>query len=129
LRKISLLWLILAIFCGASLYHTSQRVHDGRAELNKMTQEIAREEESIRVLNAEWAYLNQPERLEKMAAEHFRALAPLKGRQYAAADALTPPPAEVVAVKVKEAPAPKREVPHSETARAFSDVISGLGVR
>lgn len=125
MRKTILLWLMLAAFCGAALYHTSQRVHDGRSELRAMTQEISREEESIRVLNAEWAYLNQPERLEKMASEHFRSLAPLKGRQYAAADSIsaTPPAPEVA---VKAAPLPKREVPHSETARAFSDVLQDV---
>ncbi len=35
---------------------------------------IAREREAISVLNAEWAYLNRPDRLRKLAEAHFQQL-------------------------------------------------------
>lgn len=85
--KWPLLWLFLAFACGTVLFHTSQRVTDGRARLDALAADTGKEQESIRVLNAEWSYLNQPARLEKLAREHL-ALAPMKGRQFVSAAAL-----------------------------------------
>ena len=124
MRKSTLLWLVLAAFCGTALFHTSQKVHDEHEKLNALNVAIGREEESLRVLGAEWSYLNQPARLEKLAKSYLN-IAPLKGSQFiavediplrsaasAAADApKTPPvPAEEGAPKkpqVKTAEAPK----------------------
>lgn len=102
MRRYNMLWLLLAGFCSAALYHTSQRVHDGRELLSALNRETAQEEESIRVLQAEWSYLNQPQRLENLAREHLK-LVPMKGDRFAALDdvALRPAPQE----KKDEAPA------------------------
>jgi hypothetical protein len=56
-------------------------VHDHREKLAALTRDIGREEESLRVLQAEWSYLNQPRRLEKLAKQYLK-LAPLKGAQF-----------------------------------------------
>ena len=81
MRKTTLLWLILAAICGTALFHTSQKVHDEREKLAVLDVSIGKEQESLRVLNAEWSYLNQPARLEKLAKAYLQ-LAPLKGRQF-----------------------------------------------
>lgn len=81
MRKSTLLWLALATFCGVSLFHTSQKVHDAQEKIASLRQAAAKEEESIRVLQAEWSHLNQPERLEKLVNSYLK-LAPLKGRQF-----------------------------------------------
>lgn len=82
MRKATIFWLSLAAVCGTLLFHTSQEVTDGRTTLRAMERELLREEESLRVLQAEWSYLNQPERLEKLAREYLD-LAPLTGKQFA----------------------------------------------
>ncbi len=82
MRKATIFWLCLAALCGTLLFHTSQEVTDGRTALGKMEREVLREEESLRVLQAEWSYLNQPERLEKLAREYLD-LQPLNGKQFA----------------------------------------------
>jgi hypothetical protein len=82
MRSSTLLWLFLAAICGGVLFYTTQRVTDGRARLAILDEDIRKETETIRVLKAEWSYLNQPERLEKLAREYLD-LAPLKGRQFA----------------------------------------------
>jgi len=82
MRRINLLWLLLAVFCGSGIFHTSQKVHDERAKIATLNASIGKEEESLRVLNAEWSYLNQPARLEKLAKTYLH-LAPLKGSQFA----------------------------------------------
>lgn len=65
----------LAVLSGALLLYTSQNVQQAEHQLRQIQSSIAQEEEAIRVLNAEWAYLNSPERLEELAAEYLR-LAP-----------------------------------------------------
>jgi hypothetical protein len=81
MRKTTLLWLILAVFCGAGIFRTSQKVHEEREKIAILEASISKEEESLRVLNAEWSYLNQPARLEKLAKTYLH-LAPLKGGQF-----------------------------------------------
>ena len=81
MRKTTLLSLLLAVFCGTGIFHTSQKVHDEREKIATIEAAIGKEEESLRVLNAEWSYLNQPTRLEKLAKTYLR-LAPLKGGQF-----------------------------------------------
>lgn len=111
-----MLWLGLAALSSFMLFHTSQKVTDGRQELARLNKDIQREEESLRVFQAEWSYLNQPERLEKLARQHLQ-LEPLKGRQFTIFKDLreSPPPAPAV-------PAPDEtllavdEAPTTETA-------------
>lgn len=109
MRRMTLLWLMLAAVCGGVLFHTSQQVNDGRTKLTSINDDIRKEDETIRVLQAEWSYLNQPDRLEKLAKQYL-TLAPLKGRQFAklADIADQPAPVETPAVAAAE-PAPVTE--------------------
>jgi hypothetical protein len=151
MRKATVFWLGVAAFCGTVLFHTSQQVTDGRARLATMEREMLREEESIRVLQAEWSYLNQPDRLEKLSAQYLQ-LEPLHGRQFAtlAELAVAEAPAAtdaapVSAAPVKAAVAPTVPVPTAEkpavtkpatekpaaekpVSRGFTDVMKSLGV-
>lgn len=87
MSKFAALWLFCALVCGALLFKTSQAVTDGRAKLDLITADTRREEDSLRVLQAEWSYLNQPDRLEKLAAQYLK-LAPMRGKQFAEAQSL-----------------------------------------
>jgi hypothetical protein len=121
MRKISLLWLLLAAISGGVLFHTSQQVNDGRQRLAVINEDIHKEDETIRVLQAEWSYLNQPDRLEKLSKQYLH-LAPLNGRQFAKLDTIGNKPVEAPApvatpekTPVAEAtPEPRAE----ETAKA-----------
>ncbi len=53
---------------GALLFIVSQKVQSTERDINFLETKIAREKESVRVFQAEWAYLNRPDRLEKLAA-------------------------------------------------------------
>lgn len=81
MRKSTLFLIVLSIFCSVSLFQTSQRTHAALEKNTFLEKEIAKEEESIRVLFAEWGYLNQPERLARLAREHLN-LKPMKGTQF-----------------------------------------------
>lgn len=64
--KHALVFILLA-FSGAALMHISHSVQRLEKEVAANQKTIDQEQEAIRVLKAEWAYLNTPERLEKMA--------------------------------------------------------------
>lgn len=82
MRKSTCLWLLLAALCGVALFRTSQQALDARQTISELARELRKEENAIRVLEAEWVYLNQPQRLEKLAAQHLK-LSPLRGEQFA----------------------------------------------
>jgi hypothetical protein len=64
--------LLLALLSGGALFWVSQQVQQGEREQRRLQHIIAQEGEAIRVLNAEWDYLNRPDRLEALATEYLR---------------------------------------------------------
>lgn len=104
MRKSTLLWLGMATVCSIILFSTSQKVIDGEAKLAELKRETMREEESLRVLQAEWSYLNQPDRLEKLARQYLH-LQPLTGRQFATMDTIPMRPVEAAAKEIPVAAA------------------------
>mgnify|MGYP006272464951 FL=1 len=56
----------LAIISGALLMITSQLVQNLETRKQELRAQIEREEETIRFLESEWAYLNRPDRLQNL---------------------------------------------------------------
>ncbi|MBN8542647.1 MAG: hypothetical protein J0M34_00090 [Alphaproteobacteria bacterium] len=76
-------WLVgVGMFAVAAfgLYLVKYTVQDMQKEVNRLAAELKQEEESLHLLNAEWAYLNRPERLRAMAEKHL-TLAPFDTRK------------------------------------------------
>jgi hypothetical protein len=67
---------MLAGLAGALLLRTSQSVQIAEDRLVQLKTAVAEEQDSIRLLNAEWAYLNNPERLEKLASRYLDLMPP-----------------------------------------------------
>lgn len=61
-----------AIITGTMLFHVSERVQSAEQNLARIEAAAAKEAENIRVLRAEWAYLNRPDRLEALAQKHLK---------------------------------------------------------
>lgn len=57
---------LLVILSGALLMVTSQFVQNLEREKRALQKQIQEEEQKIRYLEAEWAYLNRPDRLERL---------------------------------------------------------------
>lgn len=93
----------MTVFSAAALFHTSQQVTDGREKLAVIEHDIRKEDETLRVLQAEWSYLNQPDRLEKLVREYLH-LEPMKGRQFTHMENLEAAPAPEKIVATDEAP-------------------------
>lgn len=67
----SLVIFALAALSGGALLHTSQNVQHAEEKLHALQSQIAENEEKIRVLKAEWAFLNAPQRLEKLTKDYL----------------------------------------------------------
>ncbi len=70
-RLSSLFFVVVAAVAGMLLFQTSQSVQRLEGDLYDVTQNVGHEKESLRVLGAEWDYLNRPERLEKLTLENL----------------------------------------------------------
>lgn len=71
-----LLVFVLMVASGSALMVISHKVHIEEVRIARLDRSIAREKEAIRNLDAEWAYLNNPERLEKLASKYLDLVPP-----------------------------------------------------
>ena len=70
-RLSGLLCLAMSVVMGALLFQTSQSVQRAEQDLAEARDQAASEKDSLRVLTAEWDYLNRPERLEKLTLQNL----------------------------------------------------------
>jgi cell division protein FtsL len=71
IRSVTFFWLILAIAASGALFRVSYRTQHLERHLASVDKQIGQEEEAIRVLQAEWNYLNDPSRLEALSRKHL----------------------------------------------------------
>lgn len=94
--KSTLVWLCLATIASGILYHTSYRVQEEQEHLASLNRQIAQERQSIQVLHAEWAYLNDPSQLQRLVDAHT-GLRPTRTNQLVSLNALPQKQAPVTA--------------------------------
>jgi hypothetical protein len=78
----TILWAGLALLAGYSVIQFKYEVQALERELRRVNADILRHQEAIHVLRAEWAYLNEPKRLEALSRRHLD-LFPVRGSQMA----------------------------------------------
>ena len=78
MRASHLTWLALTVAVGAGLYMLKYKVQDLEHDLVAKQAQIQRDRSAIRVLQAEWTYLNDPNRLRRLSEEYlgFQAASP-----------------------------------------------------
>lgn len=115
-----LVLMLLGGFYG--LYSLSLKVRQVQKEIELLESNTRAEREAIRVLEAEWAYLNRPEYIQTVLAQ--LDLVPVVASQYAAFDILpyTIPPE----IPQSEWTGADRPIPHPK--RGQSQVASPLGI-
>lgn len=69
-----------AVLSGALLIWTAQSVQTNEQDLQSLKAAIQSEKETIRVLETEWDYLNQPQRLETLSHKYLD-LSPIDTRK------------------------------------------------
>jgi cell division protein FtsL len=73
----SMMVLTLAAVAGFGLFWVSQQVQEAERDARALNSVITQEQEAIRVLTAEWDYLNRPDRLEELARTYLN-MEPIK---------------------------------------------------
>ncbi len=65
---------LLAFASGTTLMVISHRVQSVQGHIARVESSIVQEKEAIRILAAEWSFLNNPERLEKLASAYLHLI-------------------------------------------------------
>lgn len=71
LRITSLIWMASFAVAAFGLYMVKFSVQNLQRDVRAVEVELAAEKESLHLLNAEWAYLNRPERLRALSERHL----------------------------------------------------------
>jgi len=79
-KQTTLLALLLAGLMSLALFMISYQVQDLESQLDAINRDIARDSRTVHVLQAEWAHLNDPERL-RVLADRYLGLAPVATSQ------------------------------------------------
>jgi hypothetical protein len=86
-RAVTIIGLFLTILIGTGTYWVSHEVERLEKRYAEIQSDILAEQESIHVLQAEWSYLNNPERIERLSREYL-SLAQIDVLQMASIDDL-----------------------------------------
>ena len=75
-------------------YRENYETQEALAEAEQLQRQISEARQRLRVLNAEWAYLNRPDRLRELADLNFDKLGllPLQPHQFGKIDQVAYPP-------------------------------------
>ena len=82
-----LLWMALVALASVGTFQLKYRVQAQEQELTRLDRQVQRDRDDIQVLHAEWAHLNDPNRLSDLARRHLD-LAPVAGVQIVRFDVL-----------------------------------------
>ncbi|KAB7738905.1 hypothetical protein F2P47_14925 [Parvibaculum sedimenti] len=80
IRTLNIILILAVIVLSVGLYDIKYRAEAADRRAEQIERDIASEQEGIRVLRAEWSYLNQPERLQQLA-QRYTTLEALKAAQ------------------------------------------------
>ncbi len=76
MRLATVLFSIFTIFIGVVLFHTKHKVALLEEEIGRYEKQLRQEREAVSVLQAEWSYLAQPRRLQKLADQFLMLRSP-----------------------------------------------------
>lgn len=80
MRRSILLWTVLCATVVIGLFVVKHRVQALEEKLNRLNAEIIADQNAVQVLQAEWSYLNRPERLEALGRKLLDMQAPQPGQ-------------------------------------------------
>jgi hypothetical protein len=127
IRPTTLLWMGLAGAVGFGLFQLKHEVQALEDEMFRLNRAIVGEQQSIHVLRAEWSYINQPQRLQTLAARHLD-LQPMKPAQLGGLADLPMRGEEPVAVVKAPAKGPQSADKKTQPAKSSSPAARTIDV-
>ncbi|WP_259780656.1 cell division protein FtsL [Aestuariispira ectoiniformans] len=89
-----IMWTTAAAITAYALFYVSYRVEGMEDQLAQINHQILKEQETIHVLQAEWSYLNNPDRLQKLTDQLMPEMQPLNASQFVSLDSIPFRPVE-----------------------------------
>lgn len=80
MRTLNLIAVLLIVAAGVSLYQLKYNTQHLQQDVAQLRQQIAADNEAIKVLRAEWTYLSRPGRIEALGSRYL-ALKPVRAEQ------------------------------------------------
>src|SRR5690606_20347070 len=120
MRLGTVLTLGLAGAVGIGLFYSKHRVQALEHELTTLQQQIVGHREAIHVLNAEWSFLNDPDRLAELSRRHLD-LAPVSGSQLAT---IADVPEKLMLASPELPPEEHEDAPVPDTADPGAQIVS-----
>ncbi len=87
IRRSTIILLLVLVMASLGLYRLKYSVQGLEIAFADLERQVAEEQEAIHVLDAEWAHLNQPERLSVLVARYLQWSA-IEANQFVAIDGL-----------------------------------------
>jgi len=87
IRRATVLSFALALGAGTALFVVKHEVQKLEEDLGRITRATLADQEAVHVLKAEWSYLNEPSRLQRLAEKHLD-LKPVTGQRLVDLDTL-----------------------------------------
>jgi len=127
-KRTTFLALVLAAVMSLGLFMVSYQVQDLEDQLDALNRGIARDNRAVHVLQAEWAHLNDPQRL-RLLSERYLGLEPIATKQLGKVEDIPWRPVVEVADRTAEpaaeaAPAPAPAV--SARDKAVEDALPAI---
>lgn len=94
LRHTTALFVLLAGGISMVLFSVKYQVHDLESDYKRLSGELGDEQRALHVLHAEWATLNDPERIRDLAQVHL-GMVPVLPQQVMGLDGVTAIPARL----------------------------------
>lgn len=98
----SIILLVFAISIAAvGMFSLKHEVQSRKAKLDALHQDIVESQEAIRVLRAEWSFINQPAHIERLARKHL-GFVPMQSHQIVTLEELKGKQLEIVKGSINE---------------------------
>jgi cell division protein FtsL len=115
-----LFWSVAAVATAVGLFAVKYKVQDLEEQIDRTNQKIITSQQATHILKVEWAYLNEAERIERLAQKYLK-LEPAGIKQVARLDMLKPEPNQQ---PTQQANQQRRDSPLPSPPRTGNDVPS-----
>lgn len=119
-RLVNALLIFLMVLSAAAVYDMKYEAELAAENVAKIQREIAREQETISLLKAEWSVLTQPARLQEVVSRHtdILELQAMRPEQVGTLADVPPKPVAVPDAEAGDAVPAKPAAPHARSAQA-----------
>lgn len=81
IKLISVIGMVIAVVCSFGLYQLKHQTDIAEREVAGLKTQLAKEQEYVHILHAEWNYINRPENIKQKVEAHLAGMEEMKPDQ------------------------------------------------